>query len=233
MMSSRIRRIEQSVEAFEFVLLWLKQLQLKGGFSEFWKFSIFQTWPSESVRLGMLYNLVFQVNSAAMVATEKARSLSRWAALVGLALFEIPVPILSESAVDPKTPGVFEVAAIWREMLCNVFMEIVALRQATELISDRYFLGHKVLFSDTDRAIEIERERLIKLIHAYNWFAGENGLPSIDAVEIEKGQGPSLGRLLEEWTMLARSEALADNGELLQARDEILNYLRTERPTGT
>src|SRR5215469_8973770 len=213
MISSRVRTIEQSVEAFEFVLLWLKQLQLKGGFSEFWKFSIFQTWPSESVRLGMLYNLVFQVNSAALVATEKARTLCSWAALVGLALFVIRVPILSESeksplpsaVVDPKTPGVFEVAAIWREKLCNVFMEVVPLRQATDLISDRHFLGHKV----------------------YNWSADENGLPSIDAVEVEKGRGPSLGKLLEEWTMLAKSEALAANGELLQARDEILNYLHT------
>jgi hypothetical protein len=33
---------------------------------------------------------------------------------------------------------------------------------------------------------------------------------SIDAVDIEKGQGPSLGRLLEEWTMLAKSEAFAN-----------------------
>jgi hypothetical protein len=39
-------------------------------------------------------------------------------------------------------------------------------------------------------------------------------------------------QLLEEWTTLAKSEALAANWELLQARDEILNYLHTERPTG-
>jgi hypothetical protein len=32
--------------------------------------------------------------------------------------------------------------------------------------------------------------------------------------------------------MLAKSEALAANGQLLQARDEILNYLHTKPPTG-
>ena len=72
----RLEKFERSLNYRELAFLWLKTMQAKGGFSDYWKFGSFESWPSESEELGFLYNLVFEVNSAVMLASCRLRDAS-------------------------------------------------------------------------------------------------------------------------------------------------------------
>src|SRR5205814_5777628 len=72
----RLEKFERSLNYRELAFLWLKTMQAKGGFSDYWKFGSFESWPSESEELGFLYNLVFEVNSLAPVAWNQPVNLS-------------------------------------------------------------------------------------------------------------------------------------------------------------
>ena len=41
---SRLRKLEKGMTYHEKALLWLKTLQAKGGYSDYWKFAEFEPW---------------------------------------------------------------------------------------------------------------------------------------------------------------------------------------------
>ena len=78
------------------------------------------------------------------------------------------------------------------------------VQQAVELISERHFDGHEVLFVDTHQELASSHERARLLANGYNLIADEKDMESIDMQSLESRQGPRLGQLLNEWTMSAR-----------------------------
>jgi hypothetical protein len=221
--NSRLGTCERSFKNRELVLFWLKTMQALGGFSDYWKFGDFESWPSESQELGYLYGLVFEVNSAVMLAACRLREHTSWASLFGIAMLN--------STSTPTFPETPEIVSVWREKVCKFAEEVVALGQAVELISGRYFDGHEVLFGDTQQEIACSHERARLLAQSYNCFADENDAQRIDMQSIEKRQGPRLAQLLNDWSMTARSKALAAQGKIFEARDEVVAWLTANTPT--
>ena len=220
---SRIRKFERSLKDREWVLYWLNRLLAKGGFSDFWKFGEFESWPSENEELGILYNLVFEVNSAVMLAATRLRDLGSWASLLGI--------VMLTSTSTPTLPQPPDFVSVWRDKLRKFLVEVVALQQAVELISERYFDGHEVLFVDTRQELASSHELAMRLIHAYNYFAEENeNEEGIDIQSIEHCQGRKLRELLNQWSMSARSKALAAQGQSFEARDVVLDWLKANPP---
>lgn len=220
--NSRLGTCERSLKIREWVLFWLKRMQAQGGFSDYWKFGDFESWPSESQELGYLYGLVFEVNSAVMLAACRLRDQASWANLLGIAMLN--------STSTPTLPGTPDIVCVWRKKVCNFAEEVVALGQAVKLISERYFDGHEVLFVDSQQEITFSLERASLLAQSYNCFAAENDALRIDMQSIEKRQGPRLGQLLNNWSMTARSKALAAQGRIFEARDEVVAWLTANTP---
>ena len=215
----RLEKFERSLNYRELAFLWLKTMQAKGGFSDYWKFGSFESWPSESEELGFLYNLVFEVNSAVMLASCRLRDLASWASLLGLVILTFP------TAAEPSlTP---EFVCAWRQKIRTLLEGVAALQQAVEVISAQYFDGHQVLFVDAREELISSYERARLLANGYNLFADENGVERIDVQSLESRQGPRRGQLLNQWTMLARSKALAALGRDFEASDEVVSWLRS------
>ena len=215
----RLEKFERSLNYRELAFLWLKTMQAKGGFSDYWKFGSFESWPSESEELGFLYNLVFEVNSAVMLASCRLRDLASWASLLGLVILTFP------TAAEPSlTP---EFVCAWRQKIRTLLEGVAALQQAVEVISAQYFDGHQVLFVDAREELISSYERARLLANGYNLFADEKGVERIDMQSLESRQGPRRGQLLNQWTMLARSKALAAMGRDFEASDEVLAWLRS------
>jgi len=215
----RLEKFERSLNYRELAFLWLKTMQAKGGFLDYWKFGSFESWPSESEELGFLYNLVFEANSAVMLASCRLRDLASWASLLGLVILTSP------TAAEPSlTP---EFVCAWRQKIRTLLEGVAALPQAVELISVQYFDGHQVLFVDAREELAASCDRARLLANGYNLFADEKGVERIDTQSIESLQGPTLGKLLNQWSMLARSKALAAQGRDLEARDEVVAWLRS------
>jgi hypothetical protein len=105
---------------------------------------------------------------------------------------------------------------------------VVALQQAVDLISEGYFDGHDVLFSDSKEELWSSYETAKFLILGYNCFAEQ---AERELIDIET-MGNSLGRRVEqrrnEWVMLSRSKALAAGGRPFEARDEVLAFIAIE-----
>ena len=83
-------------------------------------------------------------------------------------------------------PGPFELGTsgdfleLWREKLCTILANVVALERAADLISEGYFDGHDVLFADSQKELTSSHETARFLIVGYNCFAEENGNEPID-----------------------------------------------------
>jgi hypothetical protein len=95
------------------------------------------------------------------------------------------------------------------------------------VISAQYFDGHQVLFVDAREELISSYERARLLVNGYNLFADEKGVERIDMQSLESRQGPRRGQLLNQWTMSARSKALAAMGRDFEASDEVVAWLRS------
>ena len=129
--NSRLRNIQKSLQFREVAMLWLKTLQARGPYSEYWKIGEFQPWVSENEEAGLLYHLVFEVNGAVITAAQGWRVLSGWASLLGISMIESTTP------PDHFHSGkVVDIVDLWRQKLCNFLVDVVALEQAVHLISE-------------------------------------------------------------------------------------------------
>lgn len=222
---SRLSKFERSLKYRELALLWLKTAQGRSGYSEYWKTGEFQSWASDNEELGLLYHLAFEVNGAVMIAAQGWRGLASWASLLGMSML----------ATSPQSKP-FELGTgrdfleLWREKLCMILADVVALERAVDLISEGYFDGHDVLFADSQKQLTSSYETARLLIIGYNCFAEENGKEPIDIEDIERSPGRKVDHFLREWVMLSRSQALVGCGEIFAARDEVLAWLKTDDP---
>jgi hypothetical protein len=207
--NSRLRNLERSLRYREMALLWLKTAQARSGYSEYWKVAEFQPWASENEEAGLLYSLVFEVNGAVIAAAEACRERASWAGLLGISMI----------ATSPQSKP-FELGAagdfleLWREKLCTMFADVVALERAVELICEGHFDGHDVLFADSRKALTSSYEAAKFLIVGY----------------LERSPGSKVTQFLNEWVMLSRSKVLVARGEIFEARDEVLTLLKMDHP---
>ena len=161
-----------------------------------------------------------------MLASYRLRDLASWASLLGQAMLASPT-------VPEPPPSTPELVSVWRQKLRTFLAEVVALQQAVELISERHFDGHEVLFVDTHQELASSYERARLLTDGFNLFADEKHVENIDVKSVESRQGPRLGQLLNEWTMSARSKALAAEGKAFEARDEVVAWLKSKTPAAS
>jgi hypothetical protein len=223
--TSRLNSIEKSLRYRELALLWLKTSQGRGGYSEYWKIGEFQTWASENEEAGLLYHLVFEVNGAVITAAQGWRGRASWASLLGISMLATSP---QSKPFELGTAGDF--LELWREKLCTILADVVALERSVDLISEGYFDGHDVLFADSQKELTCAYETARFLIVGYNCFAEENGKELIDTEAIEQSPGRKVDHFLKEWVMLSRSKVLVGCGEIFAARDAVLALLKTDDP---
>jgi len=222
---SRLNNFEKSLRYRELALLWLKTAQGRSGYSEYWKIGEFQPWASDNEEAGLLYHLAFEVNGAVMTAAQEWRVLMSWASLLGIFMLATSP---QSKPFELSTAGDF--LELWREKLCTILADVVALDRAVDLISEVYFDGHDVLFADSQKELTSAYETARLLIIGYNCFAQENRKEPIDTEAIERSPGRKVDHFLKEWVMLSRSQALVACGEIFAARDEVLAFLKTDDP---
>jgi|SRR5580704_5731572 hypothetical protein len=221
---SRLSTFEKSLKYRELALLWLKTAQGRSAYSEYWKIGEFQPWASDNKEAGLLYHLAFEVNGAVMTAAQGWRALMSWASLLAISMID----------TTPRTKP-FELATVrdfperWREKLCALLADVVTLERAVNLICDRYFDGHDVLFKDSRGALTASYEDAQLLVAGYNCFAQENGKEAIDIDALER-PGRRVGQYLNEWVMLSQSKVLVACGEIFEARDKVLALLKSDDP---
>jgi hypothetical protein len=223
--NSRLRNLERSLKYREQAFFWLKTSQGRSGFLEYWKIGEFQPWASENEEAGLLYHLAFEVNGAVITAVRGWRVVAGWASLLGISMIATSP---QSKLFELGTAGNF--LELWREKLCMILADVVALERAVELISEGYFDGHDVLFADSRKELTSLHETARFLIVAYNCFAGENGKEPIDTEAMENSPGGRVEQFLNEWVMLSRSNALVARGEIFAARDEVFALLKTYDP---
>ena len=68
-----------------------------------------------------------------------------------------------------------------------------------------------------------------ELITGYNWFAAKHGKEVIDTKGNDARTPGRVEQLLNEWVKLAKGKALAANGKIFEARDEILSILQPQK----
>jgi hypothetical protein len=224
--NSRLEKIEQSLTLRERALRWLKASQAKGGYLEYWKFGEFQPWVTVNEEAGLLYHLAMTVNGEVLRATQQWRVQARWASLLGISILDVK---LGRRCFEPHTVGHFFEA--WRDALCRLFAEVVAVQQAVDLICEEYFDGHDVLFSDAKQELGFSFENAKVLVSSYNCFAQENGKELIDIEIIANRSGRRVAHRREEWVMLSRSRTLAGCDKLCEAVDEVLAFIELEEKT--
>ena len=172
-----------------------------------------------------MYNLAFEVNGAVMTAAQGWRVLMSWASLLGIFMLATSP---QSKPFELCTAGDF--LELWREKLCTILADVVALERAVDLTCERYFDGHDVLFNDSRGELKSAYERAELLVAGYNYFAQENGKEVIDTGTLMRGPGRRVDRHLNEWVMLSRSKVLVACGEIFAARDEVLALLKTDDP---
>jgi hypothetical protein len=218
--NSRLRKLEKFLTYREVALLWLKTSQAKGGYSDYWKFAEFEPWAAENEEAGLLYHLVSMVNGTVLTAAGQWRELAGWSSLLGVSMLDGKPG--SEPFEPQRARNFFEQ---WRSALCRLFADVVALQQAVDLISEGYFDGHDVLFSDSKEELWSSYETAKLLILGYNCFAEEAGKELIDMETVGNSLGCRVEQRRNEWVMLSRSKALAAGGRLFEARDEVLAFI--------
>ena len=222
---SRSSNFEKSLRYRELALLWLKTAQGRSQYSEYWKIGEFQPWASENEEAGLLYHLTFEVNGAVITAAQGWQVLTSWASLLGIFMLTTSPRSTPFELVTAR-----DFLELWREKLCTILADVVALERAVDLISEGYFDGHDVLFADSRKEVTSTHETARLLIVGYNCFAGENGKESIDMEAMERSPGRKVDHFLKEWVMLSRSKVLVTCGEIFAARDEVLAFLRAGDP---
>ena len=65
--------------------------------------------------------------------------------------------------------------------------------------------------------------------YRYNWFATQHSKEAIDTERSDVHASVLVEQLLNEWVKLARAKALAANGKIFEARDEILTLLQPQK----
>ena len=101
--------------------------------------------------------------------------------------------------------------------------------EAVDLISQAYFEGNDVLFADVREYITAVCESVRELITGYNWFATQHSKEAIDTEGSDAHAPGCVEQLVNEWVKLARGKALAANGKIFEARDEILSVLQPQK----
>ena len=221
--NSRLRKLEKSLTYREWALLWLKSSQAKGGYLEYWKFAEFEPLAAENEEAGLLYHLAMRVNGEVLIATQQWREVGSWASLLTISMLDGKP---SSKPFEPHTVGKF--FERWRNALCKLTAEVVAVQQAVDLISEGYFDGHDVLFSDSTEELSSSFENAKLLVHGYNCFAQENGKELIDIETVANQLGHRVARRRNEWVMLSRGKTLAGCGRLFEARDEVLAFIAAD-----
>ena len=107
--------------------------------------------------------------------------------------------------------------------------DVLAHEEAVDLISQGYFEGNDVLFADVREHLTAACETARELITSYNWFAAQYGKEPIDTEGSDSRTPGRVEQLLNEWVKLARGKALAANGKIFDARDEILSVLQPQK----
>lgn len=220
---SRLRKLEKGMTYREMALLWLKTLQAKGGYSDYWKFAEFEPWAAENEEAGLLYHLTSMVNSTVLLASQQWRELASWSSLLSISMLDVKPG--SKPFEPQRAVNFYE---NWRNGLCRLLAEVVALQRAVDLISEGYFDGHDVLFSDAKEELWSCFESAKLLIQGYNCFAGEVGKDVIDIEAVGNSLGRRVEQHLNEWVILSRSKALAAAGMLFEARDQVLAFIASE-----
>lgn len=222
--NSRLRSVQNALMARQRALFWLKTSQERGGFFEYFKNAEFQGWPSETEESGLLYYLAFEVNNSVILAADLWRQIASWAGLLGISII---------AATDETNVVQFETVRDlperWRAKMAGFLADVLAHEEAVDLISQGYFEGNDVLFPDVREYLTTASETVRELITGYNWFAARQ---SKEAIDTEESGAPTSGRvegLLNEWVKLARGKALAANGKIFEARDEILSMLQPQK----
>jgi hypothetical protein len=222
--NSRLRKVRKSLQQSEVALLWLKTLQAKGGFADWWKFSEFVPWASESELAGLRYNLVFEINSAVFIAADRWHEFMSGARMLALVVLGIA------RGPEPLKLGVVEgFEELWRQKLCTFLADVIALAQAIELISERHFDGHDILFIDTKEKLASSYVSAKLLVSGYNIFAEENGKEAID-IDVIKPSPGSIEKMLNRWVIPCRATALAACGRDFDARDLLLSWFSANEP---
>jgi hypothetical protein len=199
--NTRLRSVQKAVTARQMALFWLKISQERGGYFEYWNNAEFQAWPSENEAGALLYYLALEVNNSVILAADTWRQIASWAALLGLSM----IAVTGETNVN-HFERVRNLPERWRGKVCSFLADVLAHEEAVDLISQGYFQGNEVLFADV-------RERP-------------------EAIDTEGSDVHASGRveqLLNEWVKLARAKALAANGKIFAARDEILTLLQPQK----
>ena len=112
--------------------------------------------------------------------------------------------------------------------MCGFLADVLAHEEAVDLISQGYFQGNEVLFTDVRKHLTAACEIVRELITSYNWFAAQYGKEAIDTEGSDARAPGRVEQLLNEWVKLARGKALAANGKIFEARDEILSVLQPQ-----
>ena len=100
---------------------------------------------------------------------------------------------------------------------------------AVGLISQGYFQGNEVLFTDARECLTASGECARQLIVAYNWFAAHEGKEPIDIDGNDVRVPGHVEQLLNSWVRLSRARALSGMGKIFEARHEVLSLLRSPK----
>ena len=163
------------------------------------------------------------VNGTVLLAAQQWRALAKWGSLLSISMLDVKP---GSKPFEPQRAADFY--ENWRNALCSLFAEVVALQRAVDLISAGYFDGHDVLFSDAKHQLCSSFERAKLLIQGYNCFAEEVGKDIIDMEAVGNSLGRRVEQRLDEWVMLSRSKALAAADRLFEARDQVLAFIASE-----
>ena len=146
------------------------------------------------------------------------------AALLGVSMIEATG---EEKVVTVETVPDF--SERWREKLVTLFAEVLAHEEAVGLISQGYFQGNEVLFTDARECLTASGECARQLIVAYNWFAAHEGKEPIDIDGNDVRVPGHVEQLLNSWVRLSRARALSGMGKIFEARHEVLSLLRSPK----
>ena len=222
--NTRLRSVQKAVTSRQMALFWLKISQERGGYFEYWNNAEFQAWPSENEAGALLYYLALEVNNSVILAADTWRQIASWAALLGLSM----IAVTGETNVN-HFERVRNLPERWRGKVCSFLADVLAHEEAVDLISQGYFQGNEVLFADVRERLTAACGTVRELITGYNWFATEHSKEAIDTEGSDVHASGRVEQLLNEWVKLARAKALAANGKIFAARDEILTLLQPQK----
>lgn len=222
--NSRLRSVQAALMARQRALFWLRISQERGGYLDYWKNAEFQAWPSQTEEGGLLYYLAFEVNNSVILAADLWRQIASWAALLGLSMTAATGEM---NVVQFEKIG--DLPERYRTKMCGFLADVLAHEEAVDLISQGYFQGNEVLFTDVREHLTAACETVRELITGYNWVAAQYGKVAIHTEGSDARTPGRVEQLLNEWVKLARGRALAANGKIFEARDEILSVLLRQK----